>query len=90
MQVLLKCSFCICENVSLAIVLNALIYKGSAGGNGTLWNVGSLQCAILWLSVISLALILYHWCVLCDGVICILFQKYKDVGAVHYFVWIFK
>ena len=34
--VFLKCSFYICENVSLAIVSNALISQGSAGGNGTM------------------------------------------------------
>ena len=60
MWVLLKCSFCIFENVSLAIVLNALISEGLACSNGTMLTVGSLQSAILWLSVISLVLILYY------------------------------
>ena len=62
-QVLLKCSFCICENVGLEIVSNASISEGSAGGDGTMWRVGSLQSANLWLSVISVVLILYRWCV---------------------------
>ena len=58
---MLTCSFWVSENVNLAIISNALAFKGSAGGNGTMWTVGPLQSVILCVLVISLVLTLYHW-----------------------------
>ena len=63
MQVLLGWFLWVYGSVSLAIILAALTSKGPADGDGTMWTVGSFQSAIIWLSVISLELILYHWCV---------------------------
>ena len=58
---LLGRSLLFCESDILAIVLKALNSEGSAGGNGTMLIVMSLHIAMLWLSVISLVFILYHW-----------------------------
>ena len=69
--VLLTCSFWVSENINLAIVSNVLTSKGSAGGNGTMWTVRPLHSAIICVLVISLVLIMYHWCV--SGVTCRLF-----------------
>ena len=48
------------ESVSLTIVSKVLDSDVSAVGNGTVLIVGSLQSAMLWLSVISLVFNLYH------------------------------
>ena len=62
-QVLFICTLWVCKNVILATVLNALTSAGSAGDIGTMGIAGSLQSVSLQFSSISLALILYHWCV---------------------------
>ena len=58
---LLGRSLLFCENDSLAIVSKTVNSNGLAGGNGTMLIVMLLHIAMLWLSVISLVFILYHW-----------------------------
>ena len=65
--ILLDRSLWFCESDSLTIVSKVLNSDASAGGNGTMLIVLSLQIAMLWLSVIWLVFILYHWWV--SGVI---------------------
>ena len=55
------------ESDSVATISKMLDSDGAMGGNETMLIVMSLQIAMLWLLVILLVLILYHWCV--SGVI---------------------
>ena len=66
-----------CKIDSLAIVSKALNPGGSAGVNGTILIVLSLQIAMMWLSVILLVFILYHWWV--SGVTVLHVDSFKSI-----------